>query len=198
MNRIPLWLKIAYSAWVAVWVPFYWDWYGPQNFLWFCDLGNFVLAAALWMESPLLFSWQAVSLLAVQSAWTVDLLGKVVFGIHGIGGSEYMFDPAIPLHVRLLSLFHAVTPVLMLWGIRRFGYDRRAWIAQSVTAWVILPVCFLLFGPDKNLNWVWGPFDRPQAVVAPWVYFMACMAVYPVVLYWPTHAILSRWVRGAN
>ena len=65
-GRIPGWLKVGFSAWVAAWVPFYGWWYGPQIFFWFCDIGNFVLCVALWRESRLLFSWQAVSLLLVQ------------------------------------------------------------------------------------------------------------------------------------
>ena len=192
MGRIPGWLKVGFSAWVALWVPFYWWWYGPQNFLWFCDIGNFVLCVALWRESRLLFSWQAVSLLIVQSAWTVDLAGRLLLGVHPIGGSEYLFDEAIPLVVRLLSLFHGVTPFLMIWAIRKLGYDRRGFALQTLTAWVVLPVCWLAFGPELDLNWVWGPFDRPQEVVAPAVYLGACMVGYPIALYLPTHLLLSR------
>ena len=99
--------------------------YGPQNFLWLCDIGNFALCAALWRESRRLFSWQAVPLLVVQSAWTVDLAGRLLLGVHPIGDSEYMFDGGVPLAVRLLSLFHGVTPFLMMWAIRKLGYDRR-------------------------------------------------------------------------
>ena len=41
---------------MITWVPFYWREYGLQNFLFFCDLGNFFLMLALWMESALIFS----------------------------------------------------------------------------------------------------------------------------------------------
>ena len=36
-GRVPLWLKLAYSALIAVWVPVYLYYYGPTNFLYFCD-----------------------------------------------------------------------------------------------------------------------------------------------------------------
>lgn len=36
-RRIPLWLKIAYTAFMAVLIPVYWAHYGPTNFLYFCD-----------------------------------------------------------------------------------------------------------------------------------------------------------------
>jgi hypothetical protein len=34
---------------------------------------------------------------------------------------KYMFDPNVPLFIRLLSLFHAATPPLLLWAIWRLG-----------------------------------------------------------------------------
>jgi len=36
-----------------------------------------------------------------------------------------MFDPHIALSIRLLSLFHLVTPPLLLWAIWHLGYDGR-------------------------------------------------------------------------
>ena len=32
-SRIPLWLKIVYTAFMAVLIPVYWYYYGPTNFL---------------------------------------------------------------------------------------------------------------------------------------------------------------------
>ena len=65
-NRVPLWLKLAWTAWMVVWVPVYWWQHGPANFLWLCDVANFAITAALWLESPLLFSSQAVGVLVIQ------------------------------------------------------------------------------------------------------------------------------------
>src|SRR5260370_33967266 len=58
---IPLLLKLVVTMFVAVLVPIYWRYYGPGNFLWFSDLALFLTLAALWLESPLLASTQAVS-----------------------------------------------------------------------------------------------------------------------------------------
>ncbi|MFQ5830771.1 MAG: hypothetical protein ACE5JD_16690 [Candidatus Methylomirabilia bacterium] len=200
-SRVPRWLKMGFTGWVAAWVPFYWAYYGPQNFLWFCDIGNFVIATALWTESRLLFSWQAVSLLLVQTAYSIDLMWRLVLGFHLFGGTEYMFNPAIPLGIRLLSLFHVANPPLLVWGLWRLGYDRRGWIFQTVTAWVVLPACFFFFGPDKDINWVWGPFDKLQHVLPPGLYFSACMIGYPLLVYLPSHlllSLLSRRFRSAS
>src|SRR2546423_8097454 len=110
--RVPLWAKILWTAWLLVWVPLYWGQYGPQNFLFFCDLGNFLVGVGLWLESPLIFSSQACGLLLFQSLYTIDLAGAVGTGRHFIGGTGYMFDPGVPLTIRLLSLVHVAMPPL--------------------------------------------------------------------------------------
>ena len=49
-GRVPLGVKLAYTVWIAVWVPLYWRENGPANFLWICDFANFATLAALWAE----------------------------------------------------------------------------------------------------------------------------------------------------
>ncbi|MBV8879818.1 MAG: hypothetical protein JO332_07645 [Planctomycetaceae bacterium] len=198
-GRIPLWLKVGWTLWVAVWVPLYWRQYGPSNFLWFCDIGNFVITAALWKESALLFSWQACSVLGVQLLFTIDLVVRALFGFHPIHGTEYMFNDDgsnIPLGMRLLSLFHVATPPVLLWALKRLGYDRRGLPCQIATAWIVLPVCWFGWSEKVNLNWVWGPFNQPQYVIRPaWLFLIVCMLAYPILLYLPTHLLLSRLFR---
>src|SRR5579864_8587772 len=159
--RIALWLKIAWTLWVAVWIPLYATQYGLKNFLWFCDIGNFMIMIGLWTESPVVLSWQACSVLIVQVLFTIDLATRTLLGFHPIGGTAYMFNDDgsnIPVGMRLLSLFHVVTPPVLLGGLKRLGYDRRGLLCQIATAWVVLPVCWLGWNEKVNLNWVWGPF----------------------------------------
>jgi len=190
--RVPLWLKILWTVWVAVWAPLYWKFYGAQNFLYFCDLGNFFIAAALWLESPLLFSCQAAGLLLFQSLYTIDLLGAVLTGKHPIGGTEYMFDSGVPLFVRLLSLFHLVTPPLLLWAIWRLGYDDRGWKYQTLIAWVVVPTNYF-WRPQFDINWARGPFLREQHAVPGMVYLLGYLIIVPLAVYWPTHLLLQWW-----
>src|SRR5580658_800146 len=190
--RIPLWLKVGWSLWVLVWMPVYWHQYGLQNFLYFCDLGNLFIAAALWLESPLIFSWQACGLLLFQILYCVDLVGAVLTGRHVIGGTEYMFDFHIPLFVRLLSSFHLVTPPLLLWAIWRLGYDRRGWKYQTLAAWIVVPINYF-WRPQYDVNWARGPFFREQHVVPGMVYLAFYLVVVPGLVFWPTHLALRRW-----
>jgi hypothetical protein len=192
--RVPLWLKIAWSVWVLVWAPVYWRQYGAQNFLYFCDLGNILIAVGLWLESPLMFSWQATGLLLFQTLYTIDLAGAIFTGRHFIGGSEFMFDAGIPLYVRLLSLFHVVTPPVLLWLVRRLGYDSRGWECATATASVVAPICYF-WRRGFDVNWARGPFFHEQHLVPGPVYLLAYLVVVPVVVYWPTHVFLKWWGR---
>jgi hypothetical protein len=189
--RLPLWLKVAWSAWVVVWAPVYWQQYGPQNFLYFCDLGNILIALGLWLESPLIFSWQATGLLLFQTLYIIDLTGALLTGIHIIGGSEYMFDSHIPLLTRLLSLFHLAMPPLLLWAVCRLGYDKRGWKFQTLMTWIVVPINYF-WRPQMDVNWARGLFFREQHAVPGLVYLAAYLIVVPLVIYWPTHLLL-RW-----
>jgi hypothetical protein len=191
-QKIPLVLKIVYTLYVAVLVPVYWYHYGPaDSFLWFSSLSLLITAAALWLESPRLASMQLVSIFLLELMWIADYLGRLVLDVQLVGIAAYMFDDEKPLYVRGLSLFHAALPFLLIWLVFRLGYDRRAWIAQTIFAWVVLLFCFFFTDPEKNINWVFGPSQEPQRVVPPGVYLAAQMIVLPLCIYLPTHLALK-------
>src|SRR2546428_12470132 len=113
--RLPLWLKILWTIWVIAWAPLYWRQYGAQNFLYFCDLGNFLIAVGLWLESPLIFSWQPTGLLLFQTLFAADLLGAFLTWKPWFGGTEFMVYAHCPLFPCRLSLFAVVTPPPRTW-----------------------------------------------------------------------------------
>jgi hypothetical protein len=189
--RIPRWIKVLWTAAVIVWIPLYWRQYGAQNFLFFCDLGNLFIAVGLWLESPLIFSWQASGLLIFQTLFTIDLASALVSGRHPIGGTEFMFDPRVPLPIRMLSLFHVLTPPLLLWMVWRLGYDGRGWKYQTLMAWIVVPINYL-WRPEFDVNWARGPFFREQHVVPGIAYLLVYLIVVPLAVFYPTHRFLSR------
>ena len=193
--RLPLWLKIAWTLWLLVWAPLYWRQFGLQNFLYFCDLGNILIGIGLWLESPLIFSWTASGLLFFQTLYTVDLAGALLTGRHIIGGTEYMFDPGLPLPIRLLSLFHVVMPALLLWAIWRLGYDERGWTYQTLTTWVVVPINYF-WRPEHDVNWARGLFFHEQHTVPGPIYLLAYLAIVPALIYFPTHLFLAWLTRS--
>jgi hypothetical protein len=169
-------------------VPIYWRHYGPRNFFWFSDIALFLTGGALWLRSPLLASTATVGTLALELGWNLDFLaGGRLTGLAG-----YMFERRTPLHLRDLSLFHVALPPLLLWLLRRLGYDRRALLTQTALTWALLPATYRLTDPEENVNWVFGPGRAAQTLVPRPVYLGLLMAGLPLLVFLPTHLALRR------
>ncbi|MBS0260972.1 MAG: hypothetical protein JSS02_03375 [Planctomycetes bacterium] len=201
-RRVPLWLKGAYTLFIAILVPHYWQTYGPTNFLFFCDVAAFFTLAAVWLERPLLASMPAIGILLPQALWIIDFL-LALCGFRMTGMTDYMFDSSIPLFSRGLSLFHFWLPILLVWLNWRLGYDQRALRAWTVLAWGLVAFCYLCMpappappeDPQRvvNINYVYGLSDKqPQQWLPQPLYVLAEMAVLALLIFWPTHALLSR------
>jgi len=208
-RRIPYWVKVAYTAFLAILVPSYWVTYSPWNFLYFCDVALLVTGLALWIESPLLVSMQAVAITVPQMLWVADLLCRIVAGLEITGVTAYMLDASIPLFFRGLSLFHGWLPFVLLWLLARLGYDSRALGLQSAAVVVILLVSYL-FGPAPpppdshpnwavNINYVYGLNDKqPQTFMAPWLWVLLLMITSVAAFYVPSHYAFRRFFKSAG
>ena len=203
---IPLWVKLAYSAFMAVLVPVYWHHYGPTNFLYFCDVALILTLVGVWTESALLISLPAVGILLPQLFWCVDF-GVELFGGRLTGMTSYMFDSSRPLFLRALSGFHGWLPFLLLWLLRRTGYAAAAlpgWIALSIAlclvSWFFLPGPASVGGDltPRNVNYVHGMSEeQAQTMLPPAAYLVAWMAALTALVHVPTHFMLRRWFRPA-
>jgi hypothetical protein len=202
---IPLWAKLAYTAFVAVLVPYYWHAYGPTNFLYYCDVALLMGLAAAWTGRSLLASAPAVGILIPQAVWMVDFLAGVA-GVNLTGMTAYMFKEENSRFVRGLSFFHFWLPLVLLWFLYRLGYDRRAFWTWTAIAWVLMPVCyFLMPGPTPNpdppnspvnINYVYGMKDeQAQAWMPPLAWLALLMVGLPLLVYLPTHLVLTRVFR---
>ena len=187
MELIPLPLKIGYTLFLCVLVPVYWVKWGPKNFLWFSDIALLTTGVALWLESSLLASMMTLAIALPELAWNVDFFGRLLTGRQLFGLSGYMFDRGKPRFLRALSLFHVVLPPLLLWLVYRLGYDERAFVWQTLLAWIVLPVTYAVVRPqDENINWVRG-FGERQTRMPPRAFLLLLMLAFPACLYLPTH-----------
>ncbi len=191
-DRIPEPLKITHTAYVAVVVPAYYFHYGPANFLWFSDLALIGLVPALWREDRRLMSTLALSAVLPELPWNVGYFTRLVTGKELFGLSHYMFDRGIPLWIRALSLFHVWMPPLLIWGVRRLGYYRRALAIQGVFGELTLLASYALTKPKDNVNWVYGPGQKPQHKMPQRLYLCGVMLFFPICVWWPMHQILKR------
>ncbi len=187
--RVPFWMKLAFGVATPGIAAVYARTYGPKNFLWLSDIALATTTAAVITESPLLASMPAVGVLPLELAWTLDFLtgGKMLHLAH------YMYDKEIPAWRRALSLFHLALPPSSLFLMRRLGYDRRAFAVQTAIVTAILPLTYAITAPEKNINWTYGPGNRPQRRLPPLLYLGLEMLVIPALVMWPTHKLLSRF-----
>jgi hypothetical protein len=187
---IPLWIKLAYTLYVAVTVVVYAVKWGPGNFLWFSDIALIGTVPALWLESSLLAGMMTISILLPEVLWNLSFFVQLATRKRVSGLTDYMFDRSKPLYLRALSLFHVFLPVLLVWMISRLGYQRRALVAQTILAWVVLPLSYWLTKPEDNVNWVRGFNNGLQKRAHPIFYLGLLMIGFPALIYLPTHFLL--------
>jgi hypothetical protein len=191
---IPFSVKLFYTLFVCVLVPVYWRHYGLANFLWFSDLALLIGLAATWLESPLLASMQAVSVVLLELVWTIDFLVRLLTGKQTIGIAAYMFKSDKPPFVRGLSLFHLVLPFFLLRIVYVLGYDPRALIMQTFFFWTVVLVCYFFTKPSDNINWVFGIGVQPQKKISSTLYLALLLLAVPICIYLPTHFFLGAFM----
>lgn len=147
-------VKWVFTLFLLILVPSYWVVFGPENFLWISDVALFLLYVAVICESRFLASIAIVGDIVYATAWTVDFVYTLFASSPGF--TEYMIDDALPLGVRALSLFHVALPPLMIWVVRRLGYDFRAWRYQIVFSIILLFITWLISTPSENINLVYS------------------------------------------
>lgn len=204
-NSIPTSVKLAFTLFMAILVPFYWYSYGPTNFLYFCDIALFFALIGLWTEKPIWASMAAVGIMIPQLLWQVDFLATLC-GYPIVGMTGYMFDSSIPLFARALSFFHFWLPLLLLHMVWKQGYDRRGLLGWTAVAWAAMLIAyFLLPAPGdalafenqpRNVNYVFGPDGNTAQTWMPALAWLSVMLVgLPAVFYVPTHWLLKRLER---
>jgi hypothetical protein len=198
-GQIPLWLKLLYTAFMAVLVPVYWYYYGPTNFLYFCDVALILTLIGIWRENALLISMCAAGIVLPQTVWVIDFVGQT-FGVSLLGMTAYMFQDT-SLFLRGLSLFHGWIPFLLVYLVSRLGYDRRGFLAWTAVASTLILICYFFMPPPNpnpgltpvNINYVWGPSDyAAQTWVSPTVWVIGLLIGMPLLLYAPVHLVLAR------
>lgn len=193
-QHVPTALKFGYGAATPVIAAVYARCYGVLNFLWLSDIALGLTTAAVITETALPVSIAAVAVLPLEIAWNADFVG----GGRLAGLAGYMFDRKLPLGLRALSLFHVALPPTLLWLLRKFGYDARAFAIQCGVTWTVLPLTYALTDPAKNINWVFGPGTRPQRRLPPLLYLALAMIAFPLLVHGPTHWAMRRLFQPAS
>lgn len=147
---------------------------------------------ALLRDRDEVVSMMALSILLLELVWNIDFWVRLASGKSLVALSAYMFDPKIPPFIRALSLFHVALPILLVWLLHRLGYDRRAFLWQTLVAIVVLPISYLATHPRENINWVYGFGEKPQNILPASLFVLFLMIAIPLVIYLPMHFLFGR------
>lgn len=191
-SRAPAW---AFTAWMAVWTPIVLWAFGPQNFLWMCNIAQFLVLYAVWRDDRLVLSSQAGMVCLVGLVWTLDFTQGLVTGGRTATFTYYMFDTDTPLLARASSLYHVGLPLFVLWLLRRSGYDSRGPWLQSVIGGFAIVGAWLLTEPERNVNWVYEPFGIEQTWMPTSAFVALLLLLYPLVLFYPGHLLVRAVLR---
>lgn len=201
-DRLPLWVPIAFTLWMCVWVGIIVRNVGPQNFWWLCNLAQFIVLYAVWTRDRLLISSQAGTVTVVGVTWALDLFAGLLLGGSPTGITAYMHNPDLAVSHRLSSTYHLWLPILIIWICHRRGYDRRGpWLQCAIGSLAI--VGGWLFGdPERNLNYVHEPFGIEQVWLPDIAWIPLLCVATAALLYLPGHfivrAILSATSRARD
>ena len=88
------------------------------------------------------------------------------------------------LYLRSLSLFHVLLPPVMVFLLRRLGYDRRALLVQILLTWAVLVVTYVVTVPADNINLVFGLREAPQTWIHPRLYLALEMMLLPLAVFY--------------
>ena len=183
--KIPSWIKWVFTLYMALLIPTYWANYGLSNFLWYSDILLFLTFFATLLESRLLASMAAAGGIVSSLTWTAVFLYSIFayllqFQVNKI--PAYMFEEAIPLWVRGLSLFHIALAPYSIWLIRHLvlGYEQRGWIYQVVLIWLLGVTTWLTTTKAANINFI---YSYESMGLAPFPFIvLICSAVSLIVV----------------
>lgn len=179
--------------WLLIYLPSYAAAYGVMNFLFLCNLGVMVTALGLIAGNHLLVSSQAVAAPIIGIAWTLDAGWRLFTGDFLFGGTAYMWEAKYPLFTRLLSTYHIFWPLLLLFCVRRQGYDRRGWPLQTAIFAAGVMIARLATPVEENVNFAFkDPFLGQQLGPAPLHLLLVVLAMGGIA-YGATHGLLARF-----
>jgi len=181
---------------------------GTWTLFYICDVALFLATIGICSERSLPVSMAAVGVLVVQGLWVADLL-LTAMDLSPVRMTGYMLNENVSAIKRVISLFHAWLPLVLLFSIWRLGYDARAFKYWSAVAFVVLLICyFLLPRPPAptdhpmmavNVNYVFGLYmSGPQQNMPELVWLGGMLLMLPLCFFLPAHLVLKQLFPAAG
>lgn len=207
-TRLPLGLKIFMVSFTLILTVYSATTQGPWTLFYICDVALFLATLGICRERSLYVSMAAVGVLVVQGLWMADLL-LTALNLSPVRMTGYMLNENVSIIKRVISLFHAWLPLVLLFSIWRLGYDSRAMKYWTPLAMVVLLICFFLLPRPPapadhpmmavNVNYVFGLYmSGPQDRMPELVWLFSLMAAVTVFFFLPAHLVLKQLFARAS
>lgn len=201
-TRLPLGLKIFMVSFSLILGVYASATQGPWTLFYICDIALFLATLGICSERSLPVSMAAVGVLVVQGLWVADLL-LTALDLSPLRMTGYMLSDNVSIIKRLMSLFHAWLPLVLLFSIWRLGYDARAMKYWCAVCAVVLLICFFLLPRPPapaddplmavNVNYVFGLYmSKPQQNMPELAWLGGMFVVLPLCFFLPAHLLLKQ------
>jgi hypothetical protein len=172
----------ALLVFLCILIPVYWRHYGPENFLWFSDIGLFMTVPVLWLHSSLINSMVVIGIMPLEILWTVDFIYLLIYRKKGLGIADYMLDNNRSRFLRGLSLFHIVTPVIWIYCLYGWGYNPGAPLYQITLMGSVLLLTYFFTNPLSNINWVFTPAVSQWKAIPSSMWLVILMGIFSMTI----------------
>lgn len=126
-------------------------WY---EFFWLSNHWALINGVAFLTRNRFVFSYIVALGIIPEILWVIDF-ALMSNGIPFLGITNYWFDSAYPLTLKIIALQHLLNPFASIYGIMRFGFHKKAWIGSILHGFSIFIVSLVFFGTKDNVNCVW-------------------------------------------
>jgi hypothetical protein len=183
-------------AWLAFYLVVYLNAYGFWHFFQLCNVGVILACIGIFTKQKLLISSQALGMSCVALFWIADQIAWLWTGQPLHGGTAYMQQSSVPLIARVLSIYHVILPLFLLWIVFTKGYDRRAWLLQCAILALTGAIGAWIAPASENINYLfyWPNEAASQTIIWPRVTIM--ILITTCALYLPLHRLLMFWQSG--
>lgn len=138
---------------------------GFSELLWYCDLALIFLGIGLFRGDTKLLSLVLVTAVPFQFFW---IWGDILYflGVETLGRYRWLSEDFAGLGMWFDLNYHFSIIPIAFYGVRRYGYDRRAWKWACLFLLALFVTSRYLTRPGDNVNCAFFPCDEAYTEAA--------------------------------
>jgi hypothetical protein len=180
-----MWINIFLIFFLATQIIVYSS-YSIESYLWLCKINLFLTIFGILFKNKLLISMAFVGGLARFSIWNLSFIINLFTNYNLFNVTAYIFSLGTSLTIKIISLYHIFLPIILIFFLKKIGYDSRAFIFSTILYWFVIIITYFFTIKSNNINFVfcastynWSISDQQ------WVIFL--LIFEPILFILPVH-----------